>query len=69
MLRVFLPLLLLIVSCFLGWLCLWSREDVEEELLMDPGWGADRGTGKNQTLNVVLKIKNKQANKRKERDN
>lgn len=32
---------------------------MEEELLMDPGWGADRGTVKNRILKVVLKIKSK----------
>lgn len=40
MLKAFLPLLPLVLS-FFGWLCLWSREDVEEELLMHPGWAAD----------------------------
>lgn len=41
---------------------------MEEELLMDPGWAADKGVGKNHNLNGAFK-KRKQNKKKEKRTN
>lgn len=44
---------------------MWSREDVEEELLRDPGWAADREQEGITVERVFLKRENKQNKKEK----